>query len=259
MSSAKHATGAILVSLLVLTLLLWPRLSPLMAASSSTLLISEVLYDATGSEPGEEWIEIYNAGPSAIDLSAWKVGDEETPGQGEGMLQFPEGATINPGQVIVVANKATAFLGAWGFNPDYEMVDSDEAVPDMIPYTDWASGEVRLANGGDHVLILDGDDAIVDAMSYGDKTTFFDPPCPDVDEGHSLERSPADVDTDTAADWIDQESPNPGAVTVPTPTATASPTSTPTPTDTPTPTAMPTVTPTPTPEISRVYLPLVLK
>ncbi len=259
MISIRHATGAALLGLLLSVLLLSPHLSSLTVASTSTLLISEVLYDATGAEPDEEWIEIYNAGASPIDLSNYKIGDEEEQGGGEGMLRFPPGTSINPGQVIVIANKATAFLGVWGFNPDYEMEDSDEGVPDMIPYTIWASGRLELRNGGDEVLILDEGDAIVDAMSYGDKTTFFDPPCPEVSAGHSLERSPANVDTDTAADWIDQESPNPGAVTVPTPTATPTPTSTSTPTDTPAPTATPTVTPTPTTEIFRAYLPLVLK
>jgi len=259
MISSKYLRNAVLLGLLVSALIFSLRLSPLTAASSSTLLISEVLYDATGTEPDEEWIEIYNAGDSAIDLPDYKVGDEETLGQGEGMLQFPAGASINPGQVIVIANKAPAFLGLWGFNPDYEMVASDEGVPDMIPYPAWASGEVQLANGGDEVIILDGGDAIVDAMSYGDKITFFDPPCPDVVAGHSLERSPANVDTDTAVDWMDQEFPNPGSVTVPTPTPTATATPTATPTNTPTPTATPTVTPTPTTVIYRVYLPLVLK
>ena len=181
-----------------------------------TLIISEVMYDAVGTEPDEEWIEIYNAGASTIDLSNYKVGDEEEQGGGEGMLQFPVGASINSGQVIVVANKATAFFGVWGFKPDYEMVGSDATVPDMSPYTAWASGNVDFSNSGDGVLILDDSDVIVDAISYGNKTTFFDPPCPDVSAGHSLERSPANVDTDTAADWIDQEFPNPGAVNIPT-------------------------------------------
>ncbi len=253
MITGRDLRSMVLLGLLVLPLLLLPRLSSPIGASSPTILVSEVLYDVLGTEPDGEWIEIYNAGASTIDLSNYKVGDEETPGQGEGMLQFPSGTSINPGQVMVIANKATAFRSVWGFNPDYEMVASDEAVPDMIPYTAWASGEVQLANSGDEVLILDGGDAIVDAMSYGDKVTFFNPPCPDVVAGHSLERSPANVDTDTAADWIDQEFPHPGAVTVPTPTATPTPTNTPTPPDTPTPTATPTTT------IYRVYLPLVLK
>lgn len=253
MISGKNRTNVILLSLLTLALLPALYLSLPIRASSSTLLISEVLYDVLGTEPDEEWIEIYNAGASTIDLSNYKVGDEKEQGGTEGMQQFPVGASIHPGQVIVVANKATAFFGVWGVNPDYEMVASDEGVPDMIPYTAWTSGSVRLRNSGDAVLILDDGDAIVDAMSYGDETTFFDPPCPGVSAGHSLERSPANVDTDTAEDWIDQEFPNPGSVTVPTPTPTA------TPTNTPPPTATPTTTPTPTVTIFRVYLPVVLK
>ena len=259
MISTKHLRNTILLGLLVSALLLSLYLSLPIGASSPTLLISEVFYDAVGTEPDEEWIEIYNAGASAIDLSNYKVGDEEEQGGTEGMLQFPAGVSINPGQVIVIANNATAFLSIWGFNPDYEMGDSDEAVPDMIPYTAWAGSAVQLANGGDHVLILDGGDEIMDAMSYGDKTMFFDPPCPDVSAGHSLERSPANADTDTAEDWIDQEFPNPGSVTVPTPTATATSTPTATPTNTPPPTATPTTTPTPTTTVYKVYLPLVLK
>lgn len=267
MISDKRSRNIIVFGLLILFLLLFPRLSFPTSASPPTLLISEVLYDALGTEPDQEWIEIYNAGASAIDLSVYKLGDEEEKGKTEGMLQFPAGASINPGQVIVVANKATAFFGVWGFNPDYEMVASDDTVPDMVPYTTWASGEVRLANDGDEVLILDSGDAIVDAMSYGDKTTFFNPACPDVVAGHSLERSPANMDTDTAADWIEQGSPNPGSVTMPTPTETATPTDTPTPTPPLTETTTPTITPTPTATptttpptaLYRVYLPLVLK
>jgi len=205
-----------LIPIAALALSLLPLSPPLAAAPSPSLLISEVLYDPPGSEPDEEWIEIYSVATTTVVLSNYKIGDEEEEGKGEGMLRFPADASINPGQVIVVANKATAFLDAWGFPPDYEMVDSDEAVPDMIPYTDWASGRVELSNSGDEVLILDGDDAIVDALSYGDKTTFFDPPAPDVSAGHSLERVPANVDTDTADDWMDQEAPTPGAVAIPT-------------------------------------------
>ena len=249
MLNTSNPRGHVLISSLVLILIVALALfllslsPPPTTALSPSLLISEVLYDPLGSEPDEEWIEIYNAGTSTIDLSNYKVGDEETASGSEGMLQFPAGASINSGQVIVVANKATAFFGAWGFLPDYEMVDSDGAVRDMVPYTAWASGSVGLTNSGDEVLILDDADAIVDAISYGNKTTFLDPPASDVPAGHSLERSPANVDTDTAGDWMDQESPNPGTVTIPEETATPTntPTATPTATSTPTPSPCPVV------------------
>jgi hypothetical protein len=68
------------------------------------LLLSEVLYDSGGSATGE-FIEIYNASPGTLGLGAVKVGDEETIGGFEGMEQFPEAATIAPGQALVIANE----------------------------------------------------------------------------------------------------------------------------------------------------------
>ena len=212
----KEVRNTVLLGLLVLALLLSPCLSPRIRASSPTLLISEVFYDTPGTDEDEEWIEIYNPTASAIDLSVYKIGDEEEQGKGEGMYQFPPETSIPPTGVIVIALKATGFYALYGFNPDYEVTDTEPSVPDMIKYSTWATGKIALGNSGDEVLILDGSDAIVDAMSYGSETTFFDPPCLDVAAGHSLERSPTNVDTDTAEDWIDQELPNPGEVTIPT-------------------------------------------
>jgi hypothetical protein len=178
------------------------------------VLISEVVFDPAGDEPQGEWIELFNAGDSLVNLSLYKVGDEETPGGGEGMYSFPEGETLNPGEVVVIANEAANFASSYGFNPDFELDDSDPAVPDMVKYSAWASGNVSLGNSGDEILILDGSDTLVDALSWGSSTFAFDPPAPDVDEGHSLERLPANVDTNTAADWQDQPVPDPGDVTL---------------------------------------------
>ena len=177
-------------------------------AASTTLVISEVVYDSTGTEPDGEWIEVYNLGSISIDLTNYKVGDEETSGGTEGMMRFPNGASIAPGQVIVVANKAAAFSAVYGFQPDYEMLESDPAVPNMAN-TPWASGSVALHNQSDEVLLLDAGDSAVDAVSWGSSTFAFTPPAPDVGEGHSLERRPAGTDTDTAGDWVDRATPAP--------------------------------------------------
>jgi hypothetical protein len=191
---------------------LTPSLTPEPPPESGVLLISEVMYIPLGDEPDHEWIEIYNAGDTSIDLSDFKIGDEEEQGGGEGMLQFPNGTSIDADQVIVIANKAIAFWAIYGFLPDYEMTDTDPSVPVMLPYISWADGQVSLGNPGDEVLILDGDDKIVDAVSWGYSNFAFEPPVPGVDPGHSIERFPANVDTDTNEDWIDQTTPNPGEV-----------------------------------------------
>jgi hypothetical protein len=185
-------------------------------APANHLLISEVLYKPNGADPDLEWIEIFNPTGPAIDLTSIKVGDEEAQLGSEGMLQFPAGAMLGPGEVIVVANKAVAFFGFYGFKPDYEMNGTDPDVPDMMPYLLWASGTVILSNSGDEVLILDGNDQIVDLVAYENSPyPGFQPTVPFVPTGHSIERQPAALDSDTAADWIDQLLPSPGVVVSP--------------------------------------------
>ncbi len=150
------------------------------------------------------------------DLSNFKLGDEETYGGTEGMYWFPAGSTLEPGQVAILANRATNFNLQNGFLPDYEINDSHQEVPDMIAYLDWSGGEFRLENTGDQVLIMDADDNIVDVVAFEQSEYLgFYPPVVSVAEGHSIERYPANIDTDTNSDWIDQVDPNPGIVSLP--------------------------------------------
>jgi hypothetical protein len=206
-----------------------------------TLLITEVLYNPAGREPEGEWVELFNAGGSAIDLSGYKIGDQILPGCCEGMLAFPAGAVLKPGEVIIIAYKATAFEGVYKFKPDYEMENSDPAVPVLTRYTAWAERGIELTNTGDDLLILGPADQIIDAVSWGSSKFAFDPPVPNVLEGYSLERYPPYIDTNTALDWRKQAVPQPGEVDLTLPTTTPGPI----PLNTATPPATPTLTPTP--------------
>lgn len=209
------------------------------------LLISEVLYNPAGvDDPDGEWIEVFNPSANPVYLGCIKVGDEETAGGGEGMARFPGFDYLDSGEVIVIANQAAIFLSQFGFFPDYELSETDSKVPNMVKYTTWATGSVNLSNGGDDVLLLDGDDQVVDAVSWEDSAFAFNPPVATVSEGHSIERRPANYDSDTALDWLDQSIPAPGQVNLTVPTPTRTPTRTPMPSRTPTRTPTPTPTPT---------------
>ncbi|MEJ2599138.1 MAG: lamin tail domain-containing protein, partial [Anaerolineales bacterium] len=175
-------------------------------------LISEVFYDTPGTDSNEEWIEVYNPTAAAIDLSNYKLGDEETQGGTEGMYRFPAGASLAAGQKIVVALKATGFYALYGFNPDYEVVDTDSSVPDMSVYSAWASGTIALSNSGDEVLLLDGADTAVDVVTYESGSYPGVIANPGVSTGHSIERSPANQDTnDCSIDFVDRYPPTPGS------------------------------------------------
>lgn len=174
------------------------------------LLISEVLYDTPGSDSVEEWIEIYNPTDASVDLSNYKLGDEETAGGTEGMYQFPEGTQIAPQGKLTVAINATGFNALYGKNPDFEVTESVEEVPNVIKYADWSSGNMSLSNAGDEVVLLGQDDQAVDVLTYEDGVYLGVTPHLGVSTGSSLERKPQGQDTnDCSIDFIEQEQPNP--------------------------------------------------
>lgn len=204
------------------------------------LLISEVLYRPVGLEPDGEWIEIFNSSSLSLSLWEYKVGDAEVQGDHEGMYQFPEGAIIQPHEVIVVANRASAFIEQFGFFPDYELIESDPSIPNLSQYFQWSGYNLELTNDGDEVLLLDGEEHLVDTVSWGHSTFALNPPPPSAPQGYSLERRPANVDTNQSSDWVNQPDPAPKNVDLSTPT--------PSPTQTPTPTRTASATPTASPK-----------
>lgn len=176
------------------------------------MLISEVFYDTPGTDADEEWIEIYNPTGSTIDLSNYKLGDEETSGGSEGMYRFPAGASITAGQKITVALKATGFFALYGFNPTYEVIETNASVPNMSIYSAWSSGTIALANTGDEVLLLNGSDVPVDVVTFEAGVYSGVTSHPGVAVGHSIERSPANQDTnDCPVDFVDRTTPTPGS------------------------------------------------
>ncbi len=171
------------------------------------LLISEVAY--TPKPHAAQWVELYNPTEKVIDLSSYKVGDAETAAAYEPMFQFPAGAFVLPHETVVIAVNATHVPAA-----DFEFYDSDPAVPTMEVYTGWGNPAYPfyLRAAGDHVVLLDGADRVVDAVVWGDKTFPGTHPHPGVlVQGASLERYPAAQDTDDCAvDFRERFPPTPG-------------------------------------------------
>ena len=180
---------------------------------TTAVLITEVYYNTPGDDSVNEWIEIANIGAESIDISDYSIGDAETTGDYEGMKRFPPDSVLEAGQVIVVAQTAVSFQQQFGFKPDYEITDTDPAVPDMRGYPLWASGDLALANDGDELLLIHKL-TILDTINYGDSDKFFAPAINGVLRGQSIERVPANCDTNTAAGWLPREFPTPGEITL---------------------------------------------
>jgi hypothetical protein len=167
--------------------------------------VSEVLFNEVGSDTTGEWIEIYNTGPAAVDLSNYKLGDEEASGGTsltEALYKFPVGAVIASHQVQVIAVSATRFNTVYGFMPTYETAGTEAGVPDLTVYTTWDpdGGQINMSNTNDQAVIVGPADTVLDAASWGN-TFAFDPALGTTADGQSWMRKNVFVDTDTADDW----------------------------------------------------------
>jgi hypothetical protein len=173
------------------------------ASGVVTILISEVEYDTTtGSEPATEWFELYNTTGSPQTISSWTITDNNTSDTIPDITIPAVGIDGQPGGTIVVAGDKTAFLS-------YYLTRYGQSFPrpDLVVDVGGSIGN-GLSNTGDHLILRDNEGTEIDAVSWGTDTTVFTRQ--GVDAGHSLARdirpSPANpVDTDTAADWFDND------------------------------------------------------
>ncbi len=160
------------------------------------VVISEVYYDvdmAHGTEPANEWVELYNGTESSVDVGGWTIGDTNSP-----MTDRIPATTLIPagGFIILTASSTTASF--WTIPADVAVINIGSPLGN------------GLGNDGDTVFLKNAG-VTVDALSYGSTTpSVFNPPAPDVAEGHSLARINLTSDTDTASDFEDRAIPSPG-------------------------------------------------
>jgi len=179
------------------------------------LLISEVLYDPPGTDDAE-FIELYNPTVWSISLSGYSLGDALRRSDFEDVRRFPNGSYMGPDSTIVVASAATAFRSRFGFDPDFEILNSDPGVPNLVDDPNWGdpAAFLQLGNSGDEVILRDQTGKIIEAIAYGAGKVPGNASCPLVTlSGASLERYPPWRDTDDCSrDFREWPFPNPGAV-----------------------------------------------
>jgi uncharacterized repeat protein (TIGR01451 family) len=114
-----------------------------------------------------EWIEVANASPVAVNLSAFKLGDSKMPDDGAAMYTFPTGTMLVPGGRFLIARSGSAYNTAFGSLPGAEFADTSPAVPNMDSFTPWGTSSLDLDDAGDVIVLLDGSNTTIDADPYG--------------------------------------------------------------------------------------------
>lgn len=167
--------------------------SPL-SATLGHMVISEIFYavDAShGTDPANEWVELYNGATTTIDLTGWSISDAAVTRTIPGSIQ------LKPNTFLVIMGDAST-ASKWNIPSTAQ-----------ISVLGTAIGNGLDANG-DRVTIKKPDGTVVDAASWGNDTSVFNPAPQPVAAGHSMARGSLASDSHSASDWIDAAQPTPG-------------------------------------------------
>ncbi len=167
-------------------------LTPVAAAGPDDLIITEIMYN-TASPEGDnyyEWVEIYNAGSTTVDLAGFILDDDD--GSVLTATNITAGS-IAPGGFAILYNAAvtaTDFINSWS-----------GVTLNAVPVTDWNA----LSNSGDQIGLWEN------ATLYGTRffTTAIDSvdydnaaPWPNDDGAGSIFLADATADNSVPGNWL---------------------------------------------------------
>jgi len=178
----------LVLGLLMFFMLLSP--SSMASPQGDNVVIQQVLYDVEGDEDGE-WILLYNPSSITINMSNWRITDQEE------ILKFPIGTKLEPNSTLLVVRSGEVFLQHNPeITPDYEMKSTVEEVPDLIPVKGYA---LHLNNGGDEIILRDSSEEDVDVVVYENGYYAHEgwgEAAPEAKTGQTLFRKPYGMDSD---------------------------------------------------------------
>ncbi|MCB0035162.1 MAG: lamin tail domain-containing protein [Anaerolineales bacterium] len=144
--------------------------------NENDLIINEIYYEPIeidGDNNVLEFVELFNRGASPIDLTGYTFSDGID-------YTFAPGTVIEPDEFIIVANDSSYYTGA-GY-----------------PFQAFTWTDGRLSNGGEMLVLRDGNGSVVDAVDYQTDNTFG---WPLMTAGYSLEVIPAPVSNHFGEMW----------------------------------------------------------
>ncbi len=141
----RHLKSSLLVYLFIMSFVVSVE-----ADSPFDVIISEIMYHPYHAinipeNTGAEYIELFNRGNEAINLSGWRFSDGVD-------FVFPNGLSLGAGEYLVVASNIDTFMDIY---------------PDI--YNVIGGWEGRLSNSGEKIELIDGVGTIIDTVVYADE------------------------------------------------------------------------------------------
>lgn len=113
---------------------------------------------STGLPESPDWVEVYNAGTSAVDLSTYKIYDSGGQSGSKPKKSFPAGTTLAPGAffVIVVDDAETSGFGLSSSGETIWLEKGDAGVADSVVFPALEAGQSygRYADGAMNWQVL---------------------------------------------------------------------------------------------------------
>lgn len=130
----------------------------------ASVYISEIFYDAVGSDTGREWVEIHNDTNVSVDLSSYKLNESD---QNHKINVFVEGGSsfVESGKYAVVADNPSLFLED---NTSFSGLLFDSSF--------------SLKNTGEQLILKNSGEEEIDSV-------FYDPSVGGAGDGTSLQKN----------------------------------------------------------------------
>ncbi|MEW6746153.1 MAG: CotH kinase family protein [Planctomycetota bacterium] len=144
---------------------------------SEQVVINEINYNSAADFDPEDWIELHNAGDQVVDISGWRLCDEDD----AHVFTFGAGTTLIPGDYLVVCADLAAF---------------QEHFPGVPAVGNLGYG---LGAGGDKVRLFDASDQLLDIVAYDDEWPWPDEPD---GNGPTLELVHPTLDNSLPSSWL---------------------------------------------------------
>lgn len=131
-------------------------------AMANTVAITEFVNNTEGEDSGREFVEIFNYGPSSVDLSSWTLMDEDSDSYTFPGISIPSGGYM----VLVAGGSGSDLTPAQAkavFEQEWLGGVADSRVLGMSPFA--------LGNGDDELILKDASNNTVWSLAFSDDET----------------------------------------------------------------------------------------
>ena len=131
----------------------------MLPATSANIVISEIMANPPADESLNEWVEIFNNGSTAIDISGWEIGDGINMDNITGALYGGEGTVMQPFSYAIITDSETRVYDNFKINDALKL------------YVGKNIG-TGLKNNGGEIIIVDHD-KVIDNATYSETKNGF--------------------------------------------------------------------------------------